>query len=629
MGVFMYLLMRFFDEIELNTKLFKRSGEKYFNPIKEANDDLSNMTLESIEGAIAIYARKTENDNFARELKVTSISLDNNSININIELENIMEVSSGELQRCLYGLLRRKGIIKKDNLSMPFLIMLNDEDMDYINRNIMKINNSKNLGDLSSLDNYFRDSKWEAILNFFGPIDQLEKDHPNVWGDDSIISKIGFAASKYCAAGTISRELKGNNKKLGEFLNERLVCRNQAETLFKRCIELDGFNARYYSSIGYLYYQNVMELTMPNGRRDGNVIEEINKAIMYFEQALKYDNKRIKDYYRKGYLLVSKLPEQLKFGTRDSDSERKDIDLKQNMLEGINCLDKVIELWQSLDDNETKDKKEKDRCFKEYIKALYNRGKAFDDMFYNYWNEVFYKTLIYDKENMFEGTININKKYVEYLKESKCSFEKCWTIEYPTEQGLDNIEIAEVNKLCGTWIEEASDKLYRLGIIYLNIYWTIKDDKRYSQDKIDDYLEKAINLFIKAKSVKISNNPMLKIKYISEKLARAYITKGDYSEAIKVLKNIKLGPVDQYIINTLALAYYLMKEYDNCIKILEPIARDKRNKVQLYSKLILGLSYFKLDKKNSALKILTDVEGNIRDKDAKINYYIDQCKQER
>lgn len=625
----MYLLMRFFDENELNTKVFKRTGEKYFSPIKEANDNLTNMTLENIEGAIAIYARKTQNNNLARKVKVTSVSIDNNSIIINIEPEQIMEASSGELQKCLYGLLKRKKILKNDNLNMPLLITLDDEDMDYINRNIMQIYNTKNIGDLTSLENYFKDSNWDAILKFFGPIDQVEKGFPNIWGDDNIISKLAFAASKYCATGIIPRELKGNSKMKGEFLKERTICRDQAEILFKRCIELDKFNARYYSNIGYFYYQNVMELTMPNGRRDGNVIEEINKAIKYFEQALKYDDKRIKDYYRKGYLLVSKLPQQLKFGLHDVASEKKDIDVKEIVLEGINCLDKVIELWESLDETETKDKKEKDRCYKEYVRSLYNRGKSFDDIFYNYWNEVFYKTLIYDKENMFEEVINISKKHIDYLKESKCSFEKCWIIEYPTEQGLENIQIEEVNKLCGSWVEEASDKLYRLGITYLNICWSIKDDKRYSQDKVYEYLNKSINLFNKAISVKISNNPMLKLKYISEKLARAYITKCDYNEAIRVLKNIKLGPADQYVINTLSLAYYLMKNYDNCIELLEPIARDKRNKVQLYSKLILGLSYYKLDKKDSALKIFNDIKSNIHDKDAKINDYIEKCKRKR
>jgi len=625
----MYLLMRFFDEEELNTKVFKRIGEKYFSPIKEANDNLSNMTLENVEGAIAIYARKTENDNFARKIKVNSISIDNISININIEVDQIMQVSSGELKKCLYGLLRRKGIIKNDKLNMPFLIILNDEDMDYINRNIMKINNTKNLGDLSAFESNFKDSNWDAIVNYFGNIDQLKKDHPNIWGDDDMISKLAFAASKYCATGVIPRELKRDNKKLGFFLSERARYREDAESLFKRCIELDGFNARYYSNIGYFYYQNVMELTTPNGRRDGNVIEEINMAIIYFEQALEYDNKRIKDYYRKGYLLVSKLPQQLKFGLHNSTIDEKNVSLRQNMLEGINCLDKVIELWELLDETEIKDKKEKERCFKEYVKALYNRGKAFDDMFYNYWNEVFYKTLINDKENVFEEVIRIGKKHVDYLKESKFNFEKCWRSEYHVEQNLENIKIDEVNKICGTWVEEASEKLYRLGITYLNIYWTIKDDKRYSKAKIDEYLEKSIGLFNKAKSVKTSNNLMLKRKYISEKLARAYITKGEYNEAIMVLKNIKFGPVDQYVINTLALAYYLMKKYDNCIKILEPIARDKKNKVQLYSKLILGLSYYKLDKKNSALKIFIDIESNIHDKDAKINYFIEQCKQER
>jgi hypothetical protein len=620
----MYLLIRFFDENELNTKVFKRFGEKYYSPIKQANDNLTSLSLDNIEGAIAIFARKEQQDHLG--WKVTNILINNNSITISIQPEQQMDITSGELQRCLYGLLRRKGIINNGNPNTPFLVILDGQDMEYLNRNITKINNAKNLGDLTSLDNLFNNDQWDAVLNFFGPIDKLKEDHAFVWSDDDIISKLAFAASKCCVAGMIPRELKDDRRKLESFLNEKTMKRNQAEALFKRCIELDTNNAKYYSNLGYFYYQNILELTMPNGRRDSNINEEIDKAIMYFDQALSLNDKRIKDYYRKGYLLAAKLPQQLRFGSKDVEKDEIDADCRQNIIEGINCFNKVIELWEKLDEVNLNEKREKDRCYKEYIKSLYTRGKAYEDLFYNYWNEVLYKTLINDKENLFNEPLNISKKHIDYLKEARTSFEKCWICEYDSEQGLDNIELDKVNKVCTGWVEEASDKLYRLGSTYFNIYWTIKNDKKYSEGKAQEYLDKAIEFFNKAKSVKILNNPMLKRKYITEKLARVYITKGNYIEAIKELKNVRLGPSDHYIINTLSLAYYLNKNYNECVFELEPIAKEKRNKVQLYSKLMLGLSYYKLDKRDKASKLFDEIDKNIHNHNAKINEIIDQCK---
>lgn len=625
----MYIIMRLFSESEFSSCKFMRSGEKYFFPIKDMFQNITQIKVEEIDDAYIIYARGTLKDKLAARVLISNIDITENSINITYNFEENLDYTSEEMQKCLYALLKRKGFLKKDSYNIPLLLLLTEEDMDFINRKLISNNTTKNINNIMDLDEAFKNNNWDKVLNFFGPIEVLPHNNPEVWKNDLLISKLAFAAGKLAVLPSITKDIKNDKVKLSALLKKKKSERETAESLLKRAIELDDNNSSHYSSLGYFYYENVIELTAPNGRKDGDIVEEINKSLEAFKKALDIHDRRIKDYYRIGYLLITRLTKNLQFSSKEGISGLTSNDIDDIYLEGIEYLDKCIELYETLDKSVEKELRESQRCFKEYVKALYNRGKAYDEIFYKYWNEALSNSLINDLTSISDYKITISSKHTKYLSKAKISFEKCWETECKLGNDIVSLSIDEINKTIKDPIIDFCDKLYHIGCTYLAIYWSIKDDYNYSQSKKEFYLNSSIDILKKALKVKIGNNYNLKMKYVSEKLARAYISARKFNEAIDILKNVKIGPSDFYILNTLALAYYYIHNYNKVIEILKDKYNDKRNKVQLYSKLILLLSYYKTDNKEETVALYQDLKVNLNGRKGKIDEYVSLCLNER
>ncbi len=617
--------MKLFNIEEFSSGKFYRKGEKYFSPIKDMFNDISKVTVEDIDDAFVIYASNTLKTTQAVRVSISAINVIEDSIRIYFNPRDNLDFTCEDLQKSTYALLKTKGLLTKDNNNTPLLLLLNEEDMDFINRKLTSNKTSKNINNLEGLDSAFNANDWNKVVSFFGDISELPESNPQVWNDGTIISKLAFAASKVAVLSTIPRDIKKDKNKLTELLSKKKSERALAELLLKRALELDEGNPSYLSSIGYFHYENSIELSAPNGRRDGDLLEEIDKAINYMKMALSINGRRLKEYYRIGYLLVSKKAKNLQFSQKDIINN----DIAEIYLEGIEYLSKCIELYDRLDNSKERELKEKQRCFKEYVKSLYNMGKAYEEIFYGYWNEVLFNALTNDQQYITNYELHVSKKHIAYLSNAKEAFEKCWTVECKLDKDILSLSVNEINQSVNNPCVEACDKLYHIGCTYLSIYWSIKDNDNYHDDKRDYYLNGSIDIFKKALQVKIQNNYNLKVKYVSEKLARAYITARKYNDAIEVLKNIKLGPVDYYILNTLALAYYYAKEYDKAIELLKNKYNHKDNKVQLYSKLILLLSYYKNNNKDNVLTLYEELKNNLEGREGKILDLVTSCIDER
>jgi hypothetical protein len=192
------------------------------------------------------------------------------------------------------------------------------------------------------------------------------------------LSEVGFACGKLAEVSV--EDIPRKEPEKTEFLNGKSKYRREAEMLRQRCVELMPNNPTYLANLAYLHYQNAMELKTPRNRRDGKLRQEAERAIKYYDMAIWLAPNRIKDHYRKGYLLAEVLP--------NTYWKERNLELaKQKRLEGIESFEKAIQIWESLDPSNPQQNRERSRCRKEYIKSLYSIGSAYYQMIVNEWDK--------------------------------------------------------------------------------------------------------------------------------------------------------------------------------------------------------------------------------------------------
>lgn len=224
------------------------------------------------------------------------------------------------------------------------------------------------------IDTLRRSNDWIGIYTIFAPIEILQQREE--WTDARLLSDIGFAGGMLAKVSTDDIPRREADRK--EFLEQKSKYRQASETLRQRCIALEPNNATHIANLAYLHYQSAIELRQPRGRRDGNVRKEAEEAIKYYDQALAVAPNRIKELYRKGYLLAEILPNTY-WRERGFDSAR------QRRLAGIQSFQSAIQIWQSLDFNDQQQKQERDHCQNEYVKSLYCTGSAYYEMIISKW----------------------------------------------------------------------------------------------------------------------------------------------------------------------------------------------------------------------------------------------------
>ncbi|WP_069650783.1 tetratricopeptide repeat protein [Caloranaerobacter ferrireducens] len=583
----MNLFIKFFNEDDLEKGIVNYR----LKPIIEINEGILFINKDGINQCLASFAPKKYGQNNIKELKIKDIDIVNGRIIIKFDIIEELNVTSKEANARAWHIAVREGRIRREEL-LPLVSIITDDQLDEIIYGKYNLYTRKSRSNIERLEELERKNDWLGIYKLFEPIDQIKNKFNDIWNDPEILNSISFACAKLAQIGDVPRDRVEREK----YLKEKAKYRKEAELIRKRCIELNPDNPAYLSNLGYLYYHNVIELTRARGRRDGNVIDEINKAIEYIDKALMIDDTRIKDHYRKGYLLTEKLPKQLLYGVADSDIQQ--VDKKRD--EGIEELKAAVINWERLDTFIPRESFEKSRCRKEYIKSIYHLGKAYYDKFSvkKYWKSVYY-SLVTDNSDYLELTFS--DYVVDNLKKSQDYFIKCWNVEL--ENDIDIRNVNEINKVSKKWVCNAVDKLYRLGIINLDFYWVIKNNSRYNEVTKLKFLTVAEQYLKSSLSVKWNDYNERKSKdYVAEKLARVYISRGDYNKAVDIIKQYCNKNIKSYIANTLSLALYLMNNYDKVVKYLQEPVRDRHNKNKEQSIILLGYAYMKLNEYDKAIK---------------------------
>lgn len=446
---------------------------------------------------------------------------------------------------------------------------------------------------------------WLGIYRKFRPITELPQ-NDLIWGNSKILSDIGFACAKLAETG--SREIlaiRDQNHK-DNFLKQQAEYRKHTMLIRKRCIEITPRNAGYRSDLAYTYYQNINELTQPRGRRDGNLRKEIENFLETVDKTLNLQPNRVQDLYRKGRILTNILPNQILFSKSYEDyGDFTSKSKKANKLreEGIQTLSDAKKIWEGLTSKSLSDKHRK-----EYIRSLYVLSQAFYDKIKQDWDESVFALNLRDDVPS-DKQVVINKTDERSIKQAIEIIKQCCKTDCPPElrQSVKDKQ-QNLEKLASyNGIEEGTYKLYSIGKLFLAKYWILSGyGLKETCDAIEarEIAERYLKAALKCQwSPQRTNQHKL---FIAERLARIFISKGDYNNAISIIKEhtqkLKLEHADSYVLHTCALALLKSERILTSQKVLDVAAKSKRNRDIGSTRFLTGCTYLEENQIEDAKK---------------------------
>jgi len=600
------LVLKIFDETPIQKSEFYCS-QNFLQEVKDNFPSITSLTLQQIEMIVLIYGKRIDYHKPAKKVTINSYTINDSFLKIGFAINEDLGLTSDDIRKRLYRRLNDEHILKNIK-QLPVCCILNEEQASFI---FQKKSNIQ-LKLIEEIRNQDQNNDWQGIYNKIKPIEEL----PNkeyLWNDLEILNRIGFATGKLSETTEIPRTIFQNGNEKKAFLRKQSKLRNETELVRRRCIELNPSNASYHSTLGYLFYQNSIELSAPKGRRDGNILEEIDKAVECFNVALALDEKRITDLYRKGRLLAEVKPNIILFGRQKNviDFQERNKSANNSKKEGINSLLLAVKYWEELDSNNKRENNNKNRTKNSYIKSLYNLGNAYYELINNNWDESVFLLALRDGINN-EDSISFIPQDLENINKSIENFQKCSKADFKQVEPKENIlKIASVDGLI-----EAVNKLYSIGKALFTKYWILSG---YGQKDTDENIfirNLAKDFFIEALKCPWTKEKIRQNKhFIAERLARLYITPGEYSEAISVIKKHcgeDVNRISAYVLNTLSLAYTLNGEYPKAQLVLKKATESKSNIAVWKTHFITGCTYLREGKIPEARKYfgIADDEAN-------------------
>ena len=183
----------------------------------------------------------------------------------------------------------------------------------------------------------------------------------------------------------------------------------------------------------------------------------------------------------------------------------------------------------------------------------------------------------------------------------------------PLDGDIDYIVLSRPDK---KWSVSPMDKLYRLGQVYLEMFF-IKNVINHKDDaRMEVYGRSCEKYLIAAKQVgdeirrvgKSGRNTW----FISERLARYYIIDGQYEKAVRLIEHAR----DSYIKNTYGIALLLSDMPDRFSKAetaLKSAVNDKYNLAKDISIVMLAYVYKLSGNDDKLRKLLAENNGNLND----------------
>lgn len=532
-------------------------GENYFPAIRDYIP-LNTTDVISIKEAILFFNKTSHKEKAPLKLKITQSHITRVFLKIKYKVIGEMDTKSYRIRNALKQYFNKKSV-----LELPFCCAVDEE----------KFNSILNSGEL-----FFDINSLQANNNWFEIYKLLEKYQPVeqsvLWSNAEILNKFSFATAKLSECTENLKKKFPDKEKRKEFLKQKKFFRELTIKLRERCIELSPDNATYYSNLAYTYYQSVNELNTPNGRRDGNLVRDAEKALEYFDKALILDSTRIADIYRKAILLTEILPSYNLYKSDINQSSQDNNQLKEKYNSSIEMINrgieefvKLVKIYEQtyLRSDSFSGADPNNHYKKYYIKALYHLAQKrikLAKINFNLFNLLYgYKPLVINETN------ELNHK-ISLLNIANSYIDKCIQADY-TKKKEEKFIIDLVE--CDNFVS-AIYKAYIKAVIETYLYTLTEKVK---------HLNTAKEFYYKAMELNFPGGQKNQNKiFILEKISTLNLLEGKYDSAIKILEPLykktnpnKSGRFPEYAAFTLAIAYTLIGDRRKAEQIAEEYSK--------------------------------------------------------
>ncbi len=452
---------------------------------------------------------------------------------------------------------------------------------------------------------------WLGIYNKFKPIVELPQ-NDLIWNNAKVLSDIGFACTMLARIDSIPREIFRDRNTLNDFLKKQAEYRKYAQSIQKRCVELEPHEPLHLANVAYIFYQNINELTQPRGRRDGNLRKEIKNFLTVIDKAIKLDTKhRVNDLYRKGRVLARILPDQILWSKSYEDFGDFTEKLKRAhevREKGIQTLLLAKNGWERLSPDNPDEQRWHKKYRRDYIKTLYTLSHAYYEKTKEDWNESIFA--LNERNYVISNQqITIDESDVQSIDEAIQTIKECCMTDCPSkflqdvkERKQNLVEIASYNG-----IHEGVDKLYSIGKFFFAKYWILSgsglketNDAVEARQTAERYLQAALKCEWSPQKAKQDK------RFIAERLARVFITKEEYDEAISIIaentSDLDLRYADPYLLHTCAIALLKSGSITQTQNFLDSAVNSKRNKKLWLTHFLKGCAYLETDEIENAQK---------------------------
>jgi len=563
------LIIGFFKEGDVNRGTASWYG-KYLNEIKELLP-VDQLSRENTPRAIGYLLGKDNYDEKCFDINLLDFYNDEKTFRVNYIVDGNTEFNTSFIKKAIRDLIPKE---KLKGLFLPLCIPVENEKLNKL------IDDETAMFKVKEL---MKKNDWNGIYKIFTPISELSK-RDYLWNNDQLLNALSFAAAKLSETYTNLKFSFRSDDERKKYLAGQKKYREETIMLRKRCIELNPDKAAYYSNLGYSYYQFTRELTLPGGRRDGNILEDSKKAIEYIDKALELDPQRVTDLYRKGQILSSVMPPQILFGGKNSPGVEAVQEANQKIADGIECFKKVEQVWDILPVLEDKMIK---RYHKEYVKSMYDAARAYSDLEGDSWNITQYLLPMKYEQNENENSSGnypdkIEKEKLAYLDEAIAYMDKCSAADnsdlnakFPLPA---NSVLAKYNGVC-----DGAHKLYSFGKYYFQKYLIMTGCDEHQEPEAEHYRKKAEEFFKSALRFQGKpENARQSKAYIAEKLARVYISKGEYEIAIKTLSGYMNDRTGYYIRYTYSTACLLAGKFEEAGAQSAAAMKNERSNLEMW-----------------------------------------------
>lgn len=550
-----FVISTSFDQIKEEGSFFW--GENYVPSIRD-HIPLNTTDVISIKEAILYFNKTHQKEKAPLKLKITQTHISRLYLKIHYKIVGEIESKSYRIRNALKEYFNKKSV-----LDLPFCCAVDEEKFNSI------LKSGELFFDINTLQEKNNWIEVYKILEKYQPIEQSV-----LWNNAEVLNKFSFATAKLSECTENLKKKFPDKEKRKEFLGQKKFFRELTIKLRERCIELSPDDAFYYSNLAYTYYQSVNELNMPNGRRDGNLLHDAEKALHYFDKALIIDSSRITDIYRKAILLSEILPSynlyrsDINPSSQDSNQLKEKYSYSVEMINrGIEEFLKLVKIYEHTHPNpDYVSKADPNNHYKKYyIKALYHLAQKrlkLAKIDFNLFN------LLYGfKPITINDPAELNQK-ISLLNIANSYIDKCVHSDY-TKKKEEKFLIDLVE--CDNFIS-AVYKAYLKAVIETYLYALTEKVKHLNTAK--EFYHKALELNFPP--YQKNQNKI----FILEKVAILNLLEEKYDAAIKLLEQVYIkansyrqGKFPEYAAFTLAVTYTLIGENRKAEQIAEEYAK--------------------------------------------------------